>query len=284
MYDGRTKARIMSSTVYTLEGAYVDAKSNRWLALPNRCLRRDGKKCVVTGRYHVSEVMKWTRAQKPGPNDCVLDDDGQAVDEASCEYLETAYIIPHHLSDEQQVTIALLQMLNPSTSDLINEQLIDSPRNALTLCNRANHSFGNFRIWFEPWPEPDPSPGSHGGTYAVLARSRFDIPWLKYVIKERNVPEDRVQKCESQFGFAITFPSTPSCPAPSRELLQIHAAIAKVLHLSLAGYVGDGIDIEVDDEIYAQSDGCADFESSPSSRVKNWLHGLNSRGPSTWDE
>lgn len=173
------------------------------------------------------------------------------------------------LDEKKVVTIALLQMFCPTVLDLIDGSLIDSPRNAFTLCEKAHGLFGEFLIWFAP------TPGSEIGDnrYTVLATDDEAVEWLEDVIKERGVPNDCVVNTEEGFGFNLTFASTLDCPAPSWHLLRIHAAIAMVLRLSAAGYVDDDIQDDLED-IRVPTNDSANFGPPESLGIMSWLESV----------
>lgn len=290
--------------VCVARGVHVGTYRDDLPELARDCLRRDGYKCILTGWHHEPEVLEWIAAQNVGPDEPPRDDDGEPVDEGMSQLLEIVYIIPRsvmlepsrassqessqvsgsgkatshagtdrsatkpmidQLSESRRTTIAMLQIFSSNILAIINGTLIDHPRNAIALSILGHQKFGRFGIWFEPCPGPD----GDDNTYAVLASERMNIKWLKGVIRLRNLPEDRVISRDNEFGFKVTFRSTPDCPAPDRELLRVHAAIARVLHLSAAGYAGDDLE-----DVWVRADGSVDFGPPDSARVQTWLEGV----------
>jgi hypothetical protein len=114
-------------------------------------------------------------------------------------------------------------MFNPGAIHLINGVDIDRPMNALTLTHDLHKLFGNFDIAFEP-------AGSQPHTYKI-----------------NYVEADRMGRVE-RLPVTLTLYLTPdrSIDPPSPQLLKIHAAIGRILHLSAAGgYIDDFLrDIE----------------------------------------
>lgn len=136
------------------------------------------------------------------------------------------------------MTVALLQIFFPNILDYIDGLLIDRPSNGLSLCPKAHKRFGRFSIWFEKAPGSKHS----DNTYLVLASGDSETRWLRKVIRERNLPEDRVVDRAPECGFQLTLRCPDGCQPPHPELLRTHAAIAKVLRLAAVGYVSDEVE------------------------------------------
>jgi hypothetical protein len=108
-------------------------------------------------------------------------------------------------------------MFNPSAIHLINGVDIDRPINALTLTHDLHKLFGNFDIAFKP-------AGSQPHTYKI-----------------NYIETDCMGRVE-RLPVTCTLYLTPdrSIDLPSPQLLKIHAAIGRILHLSAAGdYIDD---------------------------------------------
>ncbi|KAE8334490.1 hypothetical protein BDV24DRAFT_145785 [Aspergillus arachidicola] len=137
-------------------------------------------------------------------------------------FLEVAHIIPHSLmsltsidedpklAEHKQMAHKILNMFNPTAIPLISGTDIDRPMNALTLTKDLHTLFGRFQIAFEYI-------GSH--TYKI-----------DYVKRDRLL---RLVKLPVTRTLYLT-PDRNIDP-PSVDLLKIHHAIAKILHLSAAG-------------------------------------------------
>jgi hypothetical protein len=110
-------------------------------------------------------------------------------------------------------------MFNPGAIHLIDGIDIDRPINALTLTHDLHRLFGNFEIAFEPV-------GIQPHTYKV-----------DYVESDRM---GRVEKLPVTVSLFLT--PDRSVDPPSPQLLAIHSAIGRILHLSAAGeYINDYI-------------------------------------------
>ncbi|KAI2838196.1 hypothetical protein CBS147321_10996 [Aspergillus niger] len=191
--------------------------------LRKSCLTRDRHRCVVTRKFDIREAEM--RYKIDGEN--VKDDDGKPlVEEAeNTAYLEVAHIIPHSLmshsdiegesklTERKQVAHKILKMFNPDAFYRIMGTDIDRQMNALTLTQDLHQSFGNFEIAFEPVQNQPPH------TYKidyVNSNRRFRTHALPvtrtlYVTPDRNIDP------------------------PSAQLLDLHRAIGRILHLSGAG-------------------------------------------------
>jgi hypothetical protein len=219
--------------------------------LRRACLERDRHRCVISRRFDAQEGQK--RYKQDGLN--LKDDDGKSLlpERDNMAFLEVAHIIPHSLmsltseadewrlvsahvmgdlnlipaddiqADSKQMAYKILRMFNPGAIHLINGVDIDRPMNALTLTHDLHKLFGNFDIAFEP-------AGSQPHTYKI-----------------NYVETDRMGRVE-KLPVTLTLYITPdrSIEPPSPQLLKIHAAIGRILHLSAAGdYIDDFLrDIE----------------------------------------
>lgn len=106
----------------------------------------------------------------------------------------------------------ILKMFNPSAIHLINGVDIDRPINALTLTHDLHRLFGNFEIAFEP---------------VDLRSHTYRIDYLE---------TDRMGRVEKlPVTVTLFLTSDRSVDPPSPQLLKIHSAIGRILHLSAAG-------------------------------------------------
>ncbi|EDP53675.1 hypothetical protein KXV73_005715 [Aspergillus fumigatus] len=200
--------------------------------LRQACLIRDRHRCVISRKFDAEEGQG--RYKRDGPNS--KDDDGKSLLEErdNMAFLEVAHIIPHslmsltseegewRLADSKQIAYRTLRMFNPGAIHLINGVDIDRPMNALTLTHDLHKLFGNFDIAFEPV-------GSEAHTYKI-----------------DYVETDRMGRVE-RLPVSLTLYLTPDRSIdPPSQLLKIHAAIGRILHLSAAGdYIDDFLqDIE----------------------------------------
>ncbi|OJI79447.1 hypothetical protein ASPTUDRAFT_194262 [Aspergillus tubingensis CBS 134.48] len=184
------------------------------------CLLRDRHRCVVTRKFDIREAEDRLAKDGTDPKD---DDGGSLLPESdTMAFLEVAHIIPHSfmpltsidgepkLPEHKQTAHKILNMFNPSAIPLIRGTDIDRPMNALTLTHDLHMLFGRFEISFE-----------HIGpqTYKI-----------DYVERDRLF---RIVKLPVTRTLYLT-PDNNIGP-PSVDLLNIHCAIAKILHLSAAG-------------------------------------------------
>ena len=106
----------------------------------------------------------------------------------------------------------ILKMFNPGAVHLISGTDIDRPTNAFSLTHDLHRLFGNFEIAFEPVQDSQ-------YTYKI------DYVKTRRIFRSHNLPVTR------------TLFITPdrSIEPPSRQLLEVHRAIAHILHHSAAG-------------------------------------------------
>ena len=103
-------------------------------------------------------------------------------------------------------------MFNPTAFHLIEGTDIDRPMNALTLTHDLHRLFGNFEVAFEPVQNQE-------HTY------RIDFVKTKRIWRAYNLPVTR----------ELFITPDRNIEPPLRQLLEIHRAIARILHLSAAG-------------------------------------------------
>ncbi|KAL3429313.1 hypothetical protein BDV09DRAFT_180610 [Aspergillus tetrazonus] len=197
--------------------------------LRKSCLIRDWYRCVVTRRFDAQEAQ--SRYKRDGQD--VKDDDGKSLlpERDTMAYLEVAHIIPHSLksltgeggdrklAESKHIAHQVLTMFNPSAIHLIDGVDIDRPMNALTLTHDLHRLFGNFEIAFEP------------------------VVTQPHTYKVDYVESDRMGRVE-KLPVTVSLFLTPdqSVEPPSPQLLAIHSAIGRILHLSAAGgYINDYI-------------------------------------------
>ncbi|KAH8430179.1 HNH endonuclease signature motif containing protein [Aspergillus melleus] len=204
--------------------------------LRKTCLARDRHRCVVTRKFDVREAER--RYKSDGEN--VQDDDGNPLlpEAEDATNLEVAHIIPHSLmshsdsagesklTERKQIAHKILKMFNPGAVYLISGTDIDREMNALTLTHDLHQLFGNFEIAFEP---------VQGQQYTYK---------IDYVNTNRGF---RAQKLPVTRTLYIT--TDRSIDPPSSQLLELHRAIGRILHLSAAGeyldkFIEDMKDIE----------------------------------------
>lgn len=286
------------------------ALTDRLSTLVNRCLARDHYKCVVTGAFHKPELVDRLRSN-PGAQ--LTDEDGQPIVKRLSVRLQVAHIIPHSLMAvpsgssqasartpgyskntpsfrskgsrksttssrkstssvpsltlRKKVAISLLQMFRSGILELINGPLINQPTNTISLTADVHDWFGGFEIAFE---RADPSVPDF---YFVRAFNELAIDWLGELARDQAAK--RGVAPGPGVEVTVKFNSTSDAPAPSSELLGLHHAIARMMHLSAAvGYVPDKTTRDAE-RVRVLADEWANLgESSTSSKIQSWLEGL----------
>jgi HNH endonuclease len=102
-------------------------------------------------------------------------------------------------------------MFDPGITHLVDGPNIDNPLNALTLTHDYHRLFGEFELYFEPTPVAHQYKIDSTETMPFLRDPLFPIIRTLYLSPERTIDP------------------------PSRRLLAIHRAIARILKLSAAG-------------------------------------------------
>ncbi|KAJ2989592.1 hypothetical protein NUW58_g3390 [Xylaria curta] len=202
----------------------------RLSVLRRDCLIRDRHRCVISRRFDVTEALK--RRHAPGGS---RDDEGNLIADDPLEpaQLEVAHILPHSLTKmnqgeldaSKQSALAILDMFDVGVAELIQGPKIDWPRNALTLTHDFHQYFGDFQVYFEPVPNRD-------HTYTIRTHVSED-----YFFRRPALPVTR----------ELYLTPERTIEPPSRRLLAIHCAIARILHLSGAGEYIDKIYCDMED-------------------------------------
>ncbi|CDM28970.1 hypothetical protein DTO013E5_1229 [Penicillium roqueforti] len=189
----------------------LSSQSQLW----NRCLERDGNKCLATGLYSHAHAY---------PRNAVT------------TYLEAAYIIPFALGSFQAnhrhrntaIWVNLRRYFPVLRNMCFTSEQINSENNIMMLDNDIHKEFGHFRLIFEETGTPQ----------------RYRIKTFPdTVIKtSRLLPENRI------INFGV---HNGSWELPDPRLLQIHASIGNFLHVSGQAEVIDKIlgDFEDCDEL-----------------------------------
>ncbi|RLL93285.1 hypothetical protein CFD26_100688 [Aspergillus turcosus] len=161
------------------------------------------------------------------------DDETNALNEslaAFAEFLMNNFFIPPHiiphsllsltdeeggrkLAESKQIAYMILKMFNPTAAELINGADIDRPVNALSMTIELHRLFGNFKIAFEQIGPP----GSH----------MYKVDYVK--------PGHRVRVEKLPVTVSLPLPPERNIDPTSPELLAIHRAIGRILHLSAVG-------------------------------------------------
>ncbi|KAF9474041.1 hypothetical protein BDN70DRAFT_765011, partial [Pholiota conissans] len=220
------KAAIMQ----TLDEAPTDHKTAKKAAL-----KRDGYKCLLSGNYDFYSVEE--------------DDKLKAImqtEEMSPIFTECAHIFPEstnvNISDTSRRnkreysanvwTIMHCFGFYTIPHDL-NGRNIHRLENVITMCSGGHNAFDNLKLWFEPAANAGPD------TYSVHTPDSSMYP--RYF--KRNV--------------TFSTPDKDKYPLPSSVYLAIHAACAKVAHLSGAAEEIDILYREMEDSKVMSKDGAS---------------------------
>ncbi|KAF8464679.1 hypothetical protein BDZ91DRAFT_783580 [Kalaharituber pfeilii] len=192
--------------VEEIAGDIAASSRNQQRWLKKACLARDGNRCMLTGVYDGLESLKLPATEL---SDLKIGD------------TELVHIIPFALAmfgpnEVQQASIiwdaiyryfpSLLSRLNFST-DNINDTC-----NAMTLNSGLHAPFGRFSFALEPT--------SHGNEYLLRRYRRFPTFF------DPLLPDNGIMKFTAHH---------PSHRLPHPTLLETHASIAKILHMSGMG-------------------------------------------------
>ncbi|CAK7233206.1 hypothetical protein SEUCBS140593_008525 [Sporothrix eucalyptigena] len=219
------------------------------------CLIRDKHRCVVTRKFDKQEARR--RHAECGQS--AIDDDRQVfdwTDGTAFQTLEVAHILPHSLTNLEghpQMTAArknaldILNMFDMDVHRLITGTDIDRPTNALTLTRECHEEFGSFRMYFEAVGPPR--------TYCIAS---YDLPAFSAV------PQPLTR----------TLFQSPTIDSPHPRLLAVHAAIAKVLHMSAAGKYCDHILRDTEEATFVESDGTTNLGTLVTLRFNGWWDGV----------
>ncbi|KAF9220142.1 hypothetical protein BS17DRAFT_739680 [Gyrodon lividus] len=199
-----------------------------------KALVRDNFSCVVSGSVDLSVAMENAEVQQ------MVDARARPAVETHCAHIfaeSTNENISGNRegSDKHQYAASMWAVMDRFgykhlPSDL-NGANIHRLENILTLESNIHNSFDRLNLWFEPTDTPN--------TYNI----RWKSDWLA-------LPYART---------TVTFTSSDleKLPLPSPEYLQIHAACAKVAHLSGAGDYIDKILRDLEDIQVLSEDGAS---------------------------
>lgn len=139
---------------------------------------------------------------------------------------EVAHIIPHSFNSlnadgtlgESRTSIwRVMNMFDPGISHILEGLEIDSPRNAMTLCEDLHSRFGRLKWYLEP---------RRGAPHTYTMHA---IP--SHYMPRRLLPPSGI----------VTLNATGSVPPPSPRLLAFHRACCLMLSMSGAGECVDQV-------------------------------------------
>ncbi|KAL1967979.1 hypothetical protein VTN77DRAFT_2396 [Rasamsonia byssochlamydoides] len=175
--------------------------------LEKLCLHRDNFRCMVTGIVDVdSKGMRASLAGISGPT-------------------QLSHILPLSIGrwDNNKQDHAVSQVWATLTKCFPRIELgpsdINHPTNLMTLYDTVHSAFGKFTLAFEPTSS---SPFDESNEYKVLTFGRKYPTVLDIHLPQPNAHGDRIVKFEKYADVDL----------PSPVLLQIHAALANILHAS----------------------------------------------------
>ncbi|KAL0955112.1 hypothetical protein HGRIS_004028 [Hohenbuehelia grisea] len=208
------------SEAYLIEERNSRGSANSYRG--KRALIRDGFKCVATGKYDAGPLARANVAT------------AEVLAAGGGWHTECAHIVPESTyfgvgnprlgdgdADEKaQVkreysasVLAVLQRFGYDVSRLSGPK-VHSLCNVMTLCKDPHDLFDRLQMWFEATETPH--------TYRIITSD----PWYM-------LPRE---------GVTFTTHDSVKYPLPSPELLALHAACAKVAHLSGASELLDDYD------------------------------------------
>ncbi|WEW58396.1 hypothetical protein PRK78_003864 [Emydomyces testavorans] len=182
---------------------------NSKIQLKELCLRRDNFRCMATGVIEESSGIESSASDIFGPT-------------------ELAHIIPFSIAQwdnkqkDHKVSQIWATLLKCFPNIALRPSDINQPSNLMTLFSLAHKAFGEFSLAFEPTDETD--------KYKILTFSRNRRTALDLHLPPPNAHGERIVKFETHADVEL----------PSRQLLQTHAALAKILHTSgMAEYIDE---------------------------------------------
>ncbi|KAG9044207.1 hypothetical protein FS837_008621 [Tulasnella sp. UAMH 9824] len=208
-------------------------KSNS--AVKKLALKRDNYRCIVTGAYDGATYLEQAEA------------DDTFIPPSALRFTHIAHIFPDSLNQDltgpDELTgkkaeysatpwpvVEGFGQVNILTESL-NGRDIHRVENVLTMCTSAHKLFDQLKLWFEATDVPN--------TYSICTNNKGN-----FVLVNPPVPPQ------------VTFESTdPSIPLPNSHHLRIHAACAKVAHLSGAAEYFETILNEWEERPVLASDG-----------------------------
>lgn len=229
----------------------------RLSTLRQRCLARDGGRCVMTGTYDKGYVTKMYAG---------LSRRRRRHMEAGGK-TDAAHIIPHSLNSlhgdattlhpSKRTVWRILNMFVPGISNTLAGELIDTPMNAMILTSELHERFGSLECYLQETPEPN--------TYT------FHMVRGVAPLVPSPPPKEKI--------VFVNHDEAPCADLPSPNLLAIHRACCMMLSISgAAEYVEALLD---DTETLMQRGVLAEDGSSNFALVMK-LRGVQERAE-TWE-
>ncbi|KAF5378312.1 hypothetical protein D9615_008803 [Tricholomella constricta] len=216
-----TRKAMITGMLVEVPQSHRDAKKN--------ALIRDGFRCVVTGFYEKSMVENNKELEK------LSDEEGWTLNATDCAHIFAESDMPdaNEGSNKHHYAASLWAVMDRFgyqriPSDL-NGNNIHRLENVLTLDVGVRCLFDELKLWFEPTDTSN--------TYKLTS------PSPRYIAQHYKT------------SVTFTTPDPEKLPLPSPEYLSIHAACAKVAHLSGAGQHIDKVLRELEDTKVLSKDG-----------------------------
>lgn len=189
-------------------------------AAKERALLRDGFKCVVSGKYDTKAIA----VDSISKNDIrqfgiVHTECAHVVPESTYFDVSTTRTSSNEKKDYAASVLAVLKRFGYDIENL-NGPKVHSLYNVMTMEKNVHDWFDRLEMWFE----------ATNVTNCYRVKAVYDYEYHK-------LPE----------RITFTTPNHDTLPVPSPKLLALHAACAKVAHLSGAGEYIDKIDRDVED-------------------------------------
>ncbi|TDL19325.1 hypothetical protein BD410DRAFT_792367 [Rickenella mellea] len=203
--------------------SHADAKTN--------ALIRDGFRCVVTGRYDRGSANA-NRELK----DAVDSDPNARLDSTECAHIfaESTNSAIEPGSDKRNYAATMWAIMtcfgHAELPKELNGPKVHRLENVMTLCHDFHTLFDNLDVWFVPTNE----------------KNKYKLGWA-WASNSRDYPEHVIFKTSDETNL----------PVPSPNYLAIHAACAKVAHLSGAAQCIDKLYQDLDDSTTLDPNGAS---------------------------
>ncbi|KXN80608.1 hypothetical protein AN958_09646 [Leucoagaricus sp. SymC.cos] len=218
-----TIADMINDTLVDAPQSHSDAKKN--------ALIRDGYCCVVTGRFDERSVLEIRELEERVGSDSSL-----TTEATECAHIfaesTNADIGPDTAKRNYAATMwaVMRRFGHDELPDDLNGSKVHRLENVMTLVHGFHTRFDQLRVWFVATNEKN--------KYKLEATKAFFL---------RNCPE----------YVTFTTPDQAKLPVPSPTYLAIHAACAKVAHLSGAAECIDKFYRDMDDSTTLDTDGAS---------------------------
>jgi len=224
-----------------LEGSGKDHKTAK-----KNALVRDGFRCVVSGRYDYGSMKASAELLEESKRS------GKSTTTVECCHIlsESILQVADPSNPEKEVkkrthAVTVLSVLdtfglNKQVSQIVAKDGVHHLSNILTMDSSYHHLFDKLEFWFEETETPNKY------KFCTAISSHFDLdsppnetPMIEFKVNPKALK---------------AFPGK-EFPLPDRKLLTIHAACARVAHMSGAAEYIDEFDRDVEDTLVLSTDG-----------------------------